>query len=140
MACSACPRALNGWFRGCLAATLTLDTMLFATIARSNRSVEEFVSATFFMVLLVMPLTLCLTCMLTGLPAGFVVWLGESLRIRSALFYAAAGAAIGALIWTLIFRLIGPLGFVFAVAGGLAGIVYWFVAGRFAGQEGQWWR
>lgn len=53
------------------------------------------------------------------------------------LFYVCGGAAIGVLIGALIFRAVPQLGVLFVVAGGLAGIAYWSVAGRYAGDEEQ---
>lgn len=85
------------------------------------------------LVLLFLPITLIFTCLLSGMPAGLVIWLGEAFRIRSVFFYAPAGAAIGVLIGGGIFGKVLALDALFALAGCLAGVAYWFAAGRDAG-------
>lgn len=78
------------------------------------------------------------------LPALLVVVLAEGLSIRSALFYAAAGAVVGAAIhagfggWDLaMLRIDGAARReleVMAGAGIAAGLIYWLIAGRNAGR------
>jgi hypothetical protein len=128
MACTACPRALDGWFRGCLAATATLGALpvLAAILSLPDRGFPEGLAP-------IVPLVLILTCLLSGMPSALVIWLGESLRIRSVLFYAAAGAAIGALIANGIFGTLFEMDGLFALAGCLAGVAYWSAAGKDAG-------
>ncbi|WP_441236733.1 hypothetical protein [Bradyrhizobium sp. 930_D9_N1_4] len=137
MSCDACPRAVNGWFRGCLTASIVLDVVIFATLAliAPERSAKQIVDDTFAASLFVFPLTLLITCVLTGPPAAILVWLAERLRIRTIWFYAVSGVAVGALFCALLFREIGSLGAAFVLAGGPAGIVYWSVAGKYAGRE-----
>lgn len=78
------------------------------------------------------------------LPALFVVVLGESLSLRSVLYYCAAGGAVAALAY------LGATGWdstafvaggfarreleIMAGAGIIAGFVYWAIAGRNAGR------
>jgi hypothetical protein len=96
----------------------------------------RFMGTNIFGIMISLPLVLVLTCLLTGVPAAITIWLGERFQIRSLLFYCWAGAVIGALIQTLLFRSFSPLGWLFVLAGFLAGFDYWFVAGKHAGQEG----
>lgn len=98
------------------------------------RSFQESLGATTATVVFVL-LMLVLTCLLSVMPAALVILFSESFRIRSVLFYAPSGAAIGALIAGLIFGTSLPFSVLFGLAGCLAGIAYWFVAGRYAGQE-----
>lgn len=139
MSSGMCLRTLDGWFRGCLAATAALDATLLLRINVSLSSFDQIAGLGLFAVFFV-PASLMVTCMLTGLPAGVVIWLGEWLRIRSVFFYGGAGATIGLLVRVLIFGPVHPLSVPFILAGCIAGSVYWFVAGRFAGQEEKWWR
>lgn len=78
------------------------------------------------------------------MPVLVLIVIAESLRLRSLLFYAAAGAALAALLYlhlrgfdTLAFRVDGfarrELEIVTA-AGIVAGLAYWAVAGRSAGR------
>jgi hypothetical protein len=119
-----------------MAAAVALDGVMLISVALSGRSLPEFLGIVTALVVLVLPLIMVLTCILSSLPAAFVIWLGEWLRIRSVLFYACAGSAIGTLICALIFRMMFPFSIVFTVAGGMAGIAYWFAAGKYAGEEG----
>jgi len=137
MACAECPRALNGWFRGCVAATGVLHAIILAIFIGVMNSAGQLMGIA-LMLIFVLPLTLLVVCTLTGLPAGAVIWLAERLRIRSLLFYAVSGVAIGALFCALLFQIVGSFGAAFVLAGGSAGLVYWFVAGRYAGEEGNW--
>ncbi|QOZ33915.1 hypothetical protein [Bradyrhizobium sp. CCBAU 53421] len=71
------------------------------------------------------------TCLLTAIPAAIAIWLSEEFEIRSAGFFASAGAAIGALSITVLLRSpavwTSGLVWLFAVAGFVAGLTYWFV-------------
>ncbi|MCK1273832.1 hypothetical protein IVB46_01060 [Bradyrhizobium sp. 61] len=130
-------RALDGWFRGCLAATAVLDLTILMQAKGPPISFNQIAGLCLFAVLFV-PTSLMVTCLLTGLPAGLLIWFGEWLRIRSVLFYTAAGVAIGLLVRALIFGIVPPFSVAFAVAGCLAGLVYWSAAGRHAGRDAQW--
>ncbi|QIG92626.1 MULTISPECIES: hypothetical protein [unclassified Bradyrhizobium] len=76
-------------------------------------------------------LVFVITCLLTAIPAAIAIWLSEELRIRSAGFFAGAGAAIGALSITVLLRspAVWTSGLVclFVAAGFVAGLTYWFV-------------
>lgn len=137
MSCAECPRALKGWFRSCVTATAVLHAIMLAALIGAMNSAGQLVGIA-SMLIFVLPLTLIIVCALTGFPAGAVIWLAERMRIRSLLFYATSGAAIGSLFCSLLFQLVGSFGASFVLAGGAAGLVYWFVAGRYAGDEGQW--
>jgi hypothetical protein len=78
-------------------------------------------------------LTFVVTCLLTAIPAAAVIWLSERFQIRSVLFFSCVGAAIGTSSQTLLFRTFDWLSWLFAIAGLVAGICYWSVAGRHAG-------
>jgi hypothetical protein len=75
------------------------------------------------------------TCVLTAIPSVLVIWLSEALQIRSALFFGSAGAAIGALSETLLFRTFTLFSLVCVFAGYMAGLGYRYVAGKHAGRE-----
>jgi hypothetical protein len=134
MSCVACPRKLSGWFYACLAAAALLDAVILAfAIALSD--LDQLLSRTFSMIVIGLPWTMIVTCAFTGLPASLVIWISERLHIRSVLFYGPAGAGVGALIWALMFKFVQSFGAMFVLAGCLAGIVYWLVAGQHAGEE-----
>jgi hypothetical protein len=78
--------------------------------------------------------------LLALLPAIVIIALAEAFRVRSILFYAAAGAA-EALVLCHGIGLIdasaslgAPLAQAFAASGIVAGLVYWLLAGRNAGR------
>ncbi|QOZ69967.1 hypothetical protein WN72_29370 [Bradyrhizobium arachidis] len=107
--------------------------VLAAILSLPDRGFPEGLAPIVPLILIVLPITLILTCLLSGMPSALVIWLGESLRIRSVLFYAAAGAAIGALIANGIFGTLFEMDGLFALAGCLAGVAYWSAAGKDAG-------
>jgi hypothetical protein len=130
------PRTLNGWFRACVAATAVLHAIMVAAFIEAPNSAGQLVGI-FSMFIFVLPLTLLAVCTFSGPPAGAVIWLAERLRIRSLLFYAASGAAIGSLFCGLLFQIVGSFGASFVLAGVSAGLVYWLTAGRYAGEQDQ---
>jgi hypothetical protein len=77
------------------------------------------------------------------LPVLVMIVIAEALRLRSLLFYAAAGAGVSVLLYwhvggydTLAFRVDGFARReleIMAAAGIVAGFVYWAIAGRSAG-------
>lgn len=78
------------------------------------------------------------TCVLTGIPAAATIWLSERLRIRSVFFFGGTGGAIGASYHQLLLRPAPPWLMYFGllvVAGATGGVVYWRVAGRYAGGD-----
>ena len=141
MPCSNCSRAVGGWLAGCGTATAVICTfgLVVSAIASGNIFSLRFGGAS---VALLFPLFLIflITCLLTGIPAGFVIWLSEKFRIRSVLFFGAIGAAIGVLSQNLLLRPLKPgppiFGWLFLLAGFAAGLAYWHVAGRHAGRDG----
>ena len=137
MSCDARLRAFDGWFRGCLTATAVLDTIMFVVLAllAPERSPKQVVDDTFAMAVVVVPLTFFVTCALTSVPAAILIWLGGRLQTRSMAFYVGSGVLVGAFFCALLFRDIGLLGAAFVLAGGPAGLVYWRVAGRYAGED-----
>ena len=124
-------RAFGGWLAGCGAAT--------AVIAAIGQTVLMVASGGDIMrllggvIALLLPsfLVFVITCLLTAIPAAIAIWLSEEFRIRSAGFFAGAGAAIGALCITVLLRspAVWTSGLVclFAAAGFVAGLTYWFV-------------
>jgi hypothetical protein len=131
-----CYRAMQGWFAGCLVATAVLCSFALALLAiASDGDLLRFTASS---VSLLFPalLILVVICVVTGIPAAAIVWLSEKLGVRSILFFGCAGIAIGGITQTLMFRTLTPTVSVpFILAGLAAGLVYWRVAGRYAGQE-----
>ncbi|WP_076858138.1 hypothetical protein [Bradyrhizobium mercantei] len=128
---STCSRAFGGWLAGCGAATAVISAigqtlLMFAARGDVGRLLYGIV-----VLLIPSAVVFVITCLLTAIPAAIVVWLSEELRIRSAGFFAGAGAAIGALSITVLLRspAVWTSGLVvlFAAAGFVAGLTYWFV-------------
>jgi hypothetical protein len=132
-------RAIKGWLAGCAAATVVIGAFTLVRLAiASSGDLPRFVGgslAFLFPTLLIF----VVTCLLTGIPAALVIWLSEKFRIRSILFFGCAGAITGALGQSV---LVGALTrwpsistWLFAAAGFVAGMAYWRIAGRHAGQD-----
>jgi hypothetical protein len=131
---SDCSRAFEGWLAGCGAATAVLfavaQTLLIVT---SGGDIVRLLGGT---VALLFPLffVFVIICLLTAIPAVIVIWLSQGLRIRSIVFFGGAGATIGALCISLLAWPVGiwtsGIGGLFVVAGLVAGVTYWSVAGR----------
>ena len=127
-------RAFGGWLAGCGAATAVLSavvqTLLMIT---SGGDITRLLGG---IVALLLPsfLVFVVTCMLTAIPALMIIWLSELLCVRSVVFFGAAGAAIGALCISLLARSsaiwTSGIGVLFIVAGFVAGVTYWSIAGR----------
>jgi hypothetical protein len=140
MSCSHCSRAIGGWLAGCGAATGILCAFALVILAITSGNILSLrfaggATALLFPALLIF----AFTCLLTGIPAACVIWLSETFRIRSVLFFVSGGAAIGVasqhlLLWTWGKRLPG-FSMLFVVAGLAAGLAYWFVAGRHVGRD-----
>ncbi|NEV01218.1 hypothetical protein [Bradyrhizobium uaiense] len=128
---STCSRAFGGWLAGCGAATAVLSgvaqTLL---IIMSGGDITRLLGG---IVALLLPsfLVFVVTCFLTAIPAAIVIWVGEELLIGSAVFFGCAGTVIGALSISVLLRSpavwTSGLGCLFAVAGFVAGLTYWFV-------------
>ena len=86
-------------------------------------------------------LAFLIICMVTAIPAALVIWVSEVRGIRSMLFFAGGGAVIGGSLASLLLGISLAMhfgaGWIFLLAGSAAGIAYWYVAGRFAGQDRQ---
>jgi hypothetical protein len=121
--------------RACMVASAALDALIVASVAMFGGGPAEILAFIIAMIFFGLPLTFVLTCLLSGIPAAIFIWLGEWLSIRFVLFYTGAGSAIGALIGEFIFPTVSPPVVIFAAAGCLAGISYWFFAGRSAGNQ-----
>ena len=129
-------RALKGWLAGCGTATAVIYIAVLGIVATAPGGLSiNFSDGGVFALLLPSLLVLVVTCALTGVPAALVIWLTETFRIRSFLFYGCAGGAIGILGQTLLFRSFSVFTWLFVAAGFLAGFDYWYVAGRHAGGE-----
>jgi len=128
---------LGGWLAGCGTATAFLFAfvvVLLAIVSMTGGGLMRFVGG---VVALLFPalLTFVVTCVLTAIPAAPVIWLSERFQIRSVSFFGGAGAAIGASSQALLFRTFDWFSWLFVVAGLLAGICYWHVAGKYAGRD-----
>ena len=106
---------------GCLAATVVISS--FAV----NVQLSEMLP---FLLLI-----FAVTCVLTAIPAALTIWLSRRFQIRSFLFFACSGAAIGVLAQGFLFQSISLVSWLFVAAGSAAGLIYWFVAGRHAGRK-----
>ena len=129
-------RTIEGWLAGCLMATAALDIfiLLLVTLAGARRMVVLSLADFILTVLVGVPVILLVVCMFTAIPAFFAIWLSERFHLRSLKLYACGGAAVGALVG-LLFKGILVSSIFFAIAGCPAGMVYWLVAGRHAGDE-----
>jgi hypothetical protein len=128
-----CSRTIKGWLGACLTTTAVVEAVVNCLYALAIvRGIAVPSLTDIFALLIEVPLILLVVCAFTALPAAIVIWLGESLRIRSVLFYIVASATIGSLIGAFVFRIVP---WFFGVAGMLAGITYWLISGRFAGHH-----
>jgi len=137
-------RAMKGWLAGCAAATAVIAAfawIILAFAAVSSGDLSRLVGGT---VILLFPglLVFLVTCLLTGFPAAAVVWLSERFAIRSIWFFGCAGAVTGVLSEAALAASLGRtlptftfLTCLFVVAGFVAGMAYWRVAGRHAGRD-----
>jgi hypothetical protein len=136
MCAADCPRALGGWLAGCGAATAVIYSFLvilawFLSGGGSTRPT----GTSAFPFLFVVPSVFVFTMVLSGIPAALTIWLSRRFQIRSLAFFCCSGAVIGAIGQFVLFRSFAELGWLFAAAGGAAGLTYWFVAGRHAGRD-----
>jgi hypothetical protein len=131
-------RAIGGWLAGCGAATVVLGVYILVVVgiasAGDGTPLVGGIIAAFF---LVFPII----CLLTAIPAASY-WVSEKFRIRTMAFFSYAGAGIGGLSMELLRRGFGSSGpasvnLRFAIAGLAAGLVYWQIAGRYAGRDRQ---
>jgi hypothetical protein len=108
---------------GCLAATVVISS--FAVNVRLSEMLPF------------LTLIFAVTCVLTAIPAALTIWLSRRFRIRSFLFFACSGAAIGVLAQGFLFQSISLVSWLFVVAGLAAGLIYWLVVEwRVGGEPG----
>jgi hypothetical protein len=141
MASGACSRAMKGWLAGCGAATAVIGgvawmIIAFASVSSGDLNLLAGGTAAFFVLGFLVFLA---TCVLTGFPAASFVWLSERFAIRSIWFFGWAGAVTGMLSETVLAGLLGRIEPTFftclcVIAGFVAGMAYWRVAGRHAGR------
>lgn len=139
-------RAIEGWLAACAASTGVLCAFFLVVSAFGPLGIlSVFTNA----IVLLFPalLIFLITCLMTAIPAAVVIWLSRRFEMRSAWFFGGTGAVISGLSLSLFFSLFSTpqshlptgellvLGPLFAVAGLAAGIVYWRVAGRSAGER-----
>jgi len=124
-----CLRAMRGWLAACAAATVFLALVIAANTPNGTAS-GRFGVGWLFPALLIF----LIMCLLTGIPAAFVIWLGKKFQLRSFWFFGAAGAVIGALSQTVVLGLLvlrwPSTSLLFVLAGLIAGLVYWWVVER----------
>ncbi len=142
MSSGACSRAMKGWLAGCGAATAVIAGFAWIIIAFASISSGDpnllaggtvALGVLGFLVFLV-------TCLLTGFPAAAVIWLSERFAIRSIWFFGSAGGVTGMLSETVLAGLLGRIEPTFftcvcVMAGFIAGMAYWRVAGRHADRD-----
>jgi len=130
-------RVVQGWMAGCLAATAILSAFLLVALATTSSGIIAFLAEAIF-VSWVPVLVLIITGGLTLIPAAAVVWISERFRIRSILFFGGVGAVMGGLMalfrFTKLTQSPGLDRLLYVSAGLAAGLAYWFVAGRYAGE------
>jgi hypothetical protein len=130
-------RLVQGWMAGCLAATAVLSAFMLVGLATASSGIVAFLVAAIF-VAWVPILVFIITGGMTLIPAALVVWISERFRIRSILFFGGVGAVMGGLMAFLRFTKLSQspeLDRLLYVSAGLAaGLAYWFVAGRYAGE------
>jgi len=136
-----CSRTFAGWLAACGAATVVIVALpLMVLTAASGGSSIGLVRGC---IALLPPsfLIFVTTCVMTAFPWAFVVCMAVEFRRRSVLFFACAGAAVGALSIGLFSRsaaiLTSGVGGLFVLAGFAAGVTYWCIAGTCAGRDGQ---
>lgn len=139
MSSGACDRALLGWLAGCASATTVLCSFgLLGLAIVSRNDLTRFVGGSFALLVLSLILFVAI-CVLTAVPAAMAIWLSERFVIRSIWFFCCVGVCIAATSLSLLFEInslsLPELGVLFGVAGFVAGLTYWRVAGRYAGHN-----
>lgn len=135
-------RAIGGWLAGCGAATAVLG--VFALVAIGIGSGADVASIAGGVIGGVVPLflTFLVICLLTSVPAAFVIWGSEKFRTSSIAFFGCTGTVIGSASVELLRQWFGgpvpaAVYLLFAIAGLAAGLAYWRVAGKYAGRDRQ---
>jgi uncharacterized membrane protein YvlD (DUF360 family) len=136
-------RAMEGWLAGCAASTGVLCA--FALVISAFGILSVFSSA----ILLLLPalLIFLITGLMTAIPAAVVIWLSRRLQLHAAWFFGSTGAVIGGLSLSLFVSFLSTpesrlpsgeaavFGPRFSVAGLVAGLTYWRVAGQYADER-----
>ena len=128
-------RALSGWLAGCGAATVVIvGFSVILTLSEQPRA--SLLAGPISILLGPSLLVFIVTCVITAFPAMFLILMSVGLRVRSAAFFCAVGAALGALSISLLARSTAiwtsGVGWLFAAAGLAAGVIYRLIAGRYA--------
>jgi hypothetical protein len=127
---------MRGWLYGVNTATaVTMMFFMWAVVEATRRTSASQTVVGVFTILVCGPLVWLVTCALSAIPAALTIRLSEKFRIQSILFFSAVGGVIGGFSLPLMFRSFTNLNWLFAVAGCLAGLSYWYMAGRYAGEE-----
>jgi hypothetical protein len=129
-------RAIKGWLSGCVAATIVAELCLIAAALWENYRAHVSADASDYLMGLgiTAPFILIAIGLLTAIPAVIVVGLTERFRVRSLLFYVCSAGVTGGLSQILFARSFDRV-WLFVLAGGAAGLSYWYVAGRHAGGD-----
>jgi hypothetical protein len=123
---------MKGWLAACATVTAAIyGLVLLFLVSEASPPALVAGGVNLLVSLIFVPVVLTIVCLLTAIPAAMVVWIGEVSRTRSALFFGAAGGAIGVLSQTILLRSLAlPFVAFFAGAGFVAGLTYWQVAVR----------
>jgi hypothetical protein len=134
---SCCSRSIRGWLAACGIATATIYAfLLFILVVPRGSMFFSPMGASIYTLVTAAISIFVLTVVLSGIPASAAIWLSERFRIRSLVFFGGAGAVTGALSQAVLFQSFSfPFAGIFILAGFLAGLEYWFVAGKHAGRE-----
>jgi hypothetical protein len=119
-----------------LAATIAAEICLIAAAMWENYRAHVSVVASDYLTGfgLTAPFILFAIGMLTAIPAVIVIGLTEHFRVRSLLFYVCSAGVTGGVSQILFERSFSRV-WLFVLAGGAAGLSYWYVAGRHAGRD-----
>lgn len=140
MSSDRCTQAMSGWLAACAAATLAFYACGLIGLALASGGVSAITIALGIVGLIsVGPPIFMITIILTGIPAALVIWASEQLRVRSAVFFGGSGAVTAILIENVLLQIFTPfsptIGLSFLMAGLAAGLAYWHIAGRYAGDD-----
>jgi len=131
-----CSRTLRGWLLGCLTATAAIEIFFMLAVISQAIRISEYRMIAMLVILLAWAPVICfVVCALSAIPAILAILLSKKLRIQSIFFFCCAGAVIGAGTPTLLFRYVPIVSGFFGAAGCLAGLSYWYAAGRYTGQD-----
>jgi hypothetical protein len=123
---------LLGYGAACVAAGIAIQTIPAIVIAWQGASAEQDDYA-------MSPLSgsilfTAFIAIFMAIPTFLTLPFLEAGEVRNPLVYGLVGGAWGFLMFFLIFKTLFSMTLVFALSGVIAGLVYWAVAGRSAGQ------